>query len=186
MLGNYLKKKNMSVYRFSKLSGVPYATLNELCNNKTSLEKCNAGTLYRICKTLGVSMEEMLEQSMDPRIDFENYKSNICQAVKRNEEQFVIDTIKDKTIVKYWERTWYPEALYLLAMLDYICRKRGLPLCETYESLRYKKLEQPIYPQSVLALSLVVGDRALEEARKSAIPEFMRHNIVEGEVESVA
>ena len=57
--------KNFSIYLCSKLSGVPYATLNELCNNKTSIEKCNAVTVYKICKVLGVPMEKVIEDYME-------------------------------------------------------------------------------------------------------------------------
>ena len=35
-----LKDKKMSVYRLAKLSEVPYATVNDICNGKTKLEKC--------------------------------------------------------------------------------------------------------------------------------------------------
>ena len=55
-----LKQKNMSIYRLAKLSGVPYATMNDICNGKAKLEKCSAETIYRIARTLGVSMEELL------------------------------------------------------------------------------------------------------------------------------
>lgn len=137
-------------------------------------------------KTLDISMDELLANYFEPRIDFENFKSNICQMVKNREEQFIIDTIKNKIILKYWEKEWYPEAFYLLAMLDYLCRKKDVPICSTYEVLRHKKLSNTIYPQSVIALSMTSGKQAFIDAKNNAIPEFIRHNIVESEVESVA
>ena len=186
MLKNYLEKKNISIYQCAKLSGVPYATLNELCNHKSSIEKCHAGTLYKICKAIDVPMEQLLENCITPRIDFENFKSNMCQTVKHGEEQFIIDVLKNKTVMKYWEKEWFPEAFYTLAMLDYLCRKNNIPLCSTYENLRHKKLSAIIYPQSVIAISLVLGEKILIKAKDESIPEFLRHNIVESEVESVA
>ena len=51
-------------YRLSKISGIPHATLSELCSGKTSIEKCSAETLYKIAKALDVSMESLLEDRM--------------------------------------------------------------------------------------------------------------------------
>ena len=59
-ISELLAKQNMTKYRLSKLSDVPYSTLNDLCNGKTSLEKCSAETVYRLAKELHVSMEELL------------------------------------------------------------------------------------------------------------------------------
>lgn len=131
-------------------------------------------------------MNVLSDNYLEPRADFENFKSNICQMIKNREEQFIIDTIKNKIILKYWGKEWYPEAFYLLAMLDYLCRKKGVPICSTYEVLRHKKLSNTIYPQSVIALSMTFGEQVLIDAKNNAIPEFIRHNIVENEIESVA
>ena len=56
-----LKEKNMSIYRLSKASKLPYATVNDVCSGKSKLEKCSAETVYKIAKSLDVSMEELLE-----------------------------------------------------------------------------------------------------------------------------
>ncbi len=56
-----LKKKNISVYRCSKESNVPYTTLLDIVKGKTKIEKCTAETVYRLAKTLDVAMEELLE-----------------------------------------------------------------------------------------------------------------------------
>ena len=37
-LDHQLQQKNMTIYRLSKESGIPYATLNDICNGKTRLE----------------------------------------------------------------------------------------------------------------------------------------------------
>ena len=55
-----LKGKKMSIYRLAKTSEVPYATVNDICNGKTQLEKCSAETIFRLSRALGVSMEELL------------------------------------------------------------------------------------------------------------------------------
>lgn len=63
-INDILNSKGMTKYRLAKLSGVPHATLSELCNGKTNIEKCSAETLYKIAKTLDVSMESLLEERM--------------------------------------------------------------------------------------------------------------------------
>ena len=84
------------------------------------------------------------------------------------------------------DRKWYPEAMYLLAMLDYISRENNIPLCDEYDDMRTKKLAAIVYPRSVLALCAASKeDSAKEKAVRSSIPEFMRHNIVESEVRNV-
>ena len=40
------EQKNISLYQLSKLSEIPYATLNDIFNGKTKLEKCSAETVY--------------------------------------------------------------------------------------------------------------------------------------------
>lgn len=56
-----LKQSGMTKYRVAKISGVPHATLNDLCSGKSRIEKCSAETLYRIAKALNVSMESLIE-----------------------------------------------------------------------------------------------------------------------------
>ena len=67
MIDDILKEKNMSVYKLAKISGVPYATVNDICHGKTSPEKCSAETIYKIAKALDISMEGIIEPYIDKR-----------------------------------------------------------------------------------------------------------------------
>lgn len=60
VINELLNDKNMSRYKLSKISGVPQTTITDICSGKTSIEKCSAGTLYKIAKALDVSMESLL------------------------------------------------------------------------------------------------------------------------------
>lgn len=184
---NVLAIKKMSIYKLAKASSVPYATCNDIINGKTQLEKCSAETIYRIAQALNVSMEDLLAPFMVKRSSFENFKSAVCHRVKElGDIDFIIDTLESRDIRTYYERRWYPESLYLLAMLDYISRENDVPLCEEYDDLRRCKLEKAVYPAGVLAISAVSGsDTALKRAEKAAIPEFKRFNIIESEVRNV-
>ncbi|MGN0106965.1 MAG: transcriptional regulator [Hominilimicola sp.] len=63
-INEILENKGMTKYRLAKLSGIPNATLSELCSGKTSIEKCSAETLYKIAKVLNVFMESLLDERM--------------------------------------------------------------------------------------------------------------------------
>ena len=69
-INELMKEKNITKYRLSKNSGIPYTTINDICNGKALLEKCTAETIYRIAKTLGVTMEDLLEPYISEQIDF--------------------------------------------------------------------------------------------------------------------
>lgn len=182
-----LKEKKMSVYRLAKESRVPYATVNDICNNKAQLEKCTAETIYRIAQVLKVSMEELLAPCFEVRSSFENFKSTICHRVKESGDvAFLIDTLESDAIRTYYDRKWYPECLYLLAMVDYLSRENSIPLDSEYDDLRRLRLDAPVYPVSVLALAAAANsDAPLKNAEQRAIPEFKRFNIIENEVRNV-
>ena len=183
-----MEQKNMSMYRLAKLSEVPYATINDICNKKAQLGKCTAETIYKIAKALEVSMETLLEPCFEKRSTFDAFKSNICHKVKEmGDWNFIIDTLEKDDIRIYYNRKWYAECFYLLAMLDYLSRLNDVPLCSNYNDLRKTRLQQPIYPSSVLMAAAVSknSEDVKEKARRESIPEFMRFNIIESEIRNV-
>ena len=179
-----LKKENMSIYRLLKASTVPYATCNDIVSGKAQLEKCSAETVYKIAHALHVSMESLLAPCLVKRSSFENFKISICHRVKElGDIDFIIDILESQEIRVYYERNWYPESLYLLAMLDYLSRENNIPLCDEYDDLRRCGLNRTIYPASVLAMSAASkNDDELRYAEATAIPEFKRFNIIENGV----
>lgn len=188
LINEQLEKQHMTKYRLSKDSGVPQATINDICSGKAELEKCSAGTLYRLAKVLGVSIEDILESAnAEYRSNFETFKSNTCHHVKdMGDVDFMIQILESDEIRTLYERRWYPEALYLLAMLDYLSRENNIPICTRYDDIRARRLRKPIYPAGVLLTSQVLkSDEPLRKAEKESIPEFRRFNIIENEVRNV-
>lgn len=59
MLKDYLKKREISIYSLAKETGVPYSTLNDLCNNKVDIENCKAGVLKALSENLKITMDEL-------------------------------------------------------------------------------------------------------------------------------
>lgn len=188
LINEELKKQNMTKYRLSKESGIPQTTIIDICSGKTELEKCTAGTLYRLAKVLGITVEDILESARhEYRSSFETFKSNTCHYVKdKGDVEFVIETLETDEIGKLYSRKWYPEALYLLAMVDYLSRENDLPICTKYNSMRKQKLEKPIYPMGAkVSCEVLNSDEPLKKAREEAIPEFSRFNIYESEIRNV-
>ena len=74
-INDVLKQKNMTKYRLSKISGVPFTTISEITTGKTKIKNCTGETLYRLTKALDVTMEDILADSMEYRQSFETFKS---------------------------------------------------------------------------------------------------------------
>ncbi len=188
-----LKERNMSVYQCARISGIPYTTLLELVSGKTQIRKCTAETVYKLAGALNMGMEELLKDSiieeevLSDRSDFEIFKSNVCHMVKdKGDMDFIIETLEGDIITVYWEKKWYPECFYLLAMLDYLSRENHLPLCENYNNIRNYKLPEPLYPRDITLTSRLDASLDIrEQIWNEAIPEFLRFNIVESEVRNV-
>ena len=188
LINEQLEKKSITKYRLSKESGVPQATINDICSGKADIEKCAAGTLYRLAKILDVSVEDILEDAKkDFRAAFETFKSNTCHHVKdMGDIDFMLNVLETDEIRALYNKRWYPEALYLLAMLDYLSRINDIPICTKYDDIRTRKLSKPIYPTGVLLTSEILSsDEPLRKAEEEAIPEFRRFNIIESEVRNV-
>jgi len=188
-----LAKKNMSIYKLSKLSEVPYSTVNDICNKKTGIEKCSAEKVYKLSKALNVPMEKLLDEAIfvsqysQHRPSFELFKSSICHRVKElGDKKFIKSILESDKIRIYFDNEWYAEALYLLAMIDYLSRENNLPLCDDYDDLRKEKLAEIIYPSSIIARYAHKQDDAWKQAiLNSAISEFKNFNIIESEVRDV-
>lgn len=181
------QKRGLSVYELAKRSGVAYSTLNDLCKEKTKLNKANAETLWSLSHALQVSMEDLLAPYVEKRADFENFKSAVCHRLKRlGDIDFMMELLESGEIQEHYDKGYYAESFYLLAMLDYLCRVNHLPLCADFSHLRGQKLEKPLYPRSLQARALLKGDDSLLLAsHKEAILEFLQFNIIEGDVRSV-
>lgn len=118
------------------------------------------------------------------RIDFELFKSNACHELKRQGDiAFISHLLETNLIEQYYTKRWYPECLYLLAMLDYLSRENNIEICNLYDNTRKLRLEFMLYPSSVLAMAKVTNnDDILKQSIIESIPEFLRFNIVETDI----
>ena len=64
---------------------------------------------------------------MEKRCSFELFKSNVCHWLKEEGDiDFLIEALEEDTIRKYYNKKWYPECFYLLAMVDYISKQNDI------------------------------------------------------------
>lgn len=186
-----LDRQSMTKYRLAKESGIPHATISDICSGKAQIEKCSAETLYKIARVLNVTIEDLIrdrmEEPQEHRSTFDVFKSNVCHRVKDvGDIEFIIEVLESNIIRKYYEKKWFAESLYLLAMVDYLSRLNELPLSVEYNDLRSKKLAKPLYPMSVVLADAVLHTTThATRSYEAAIPEFLRFNIVESEIRNV-
>ena len=185
MLIDLLKEKGMTVYMCSKKSGIPYSTLLDIINGKTSIEKCSLETAFKLSKALDVDIEYLLQNNdID---DFETFRSNVKHMVKeKGDYLFIIETLMSDEIEKYWNSFQKAKALYLLATIDYLSRINNLPISEEYDEIRQYSFSQTIKPIDILLLEKINRKVAKENYEKNIIPEFARFNILESNIRDVA
>ncbi len=187
LISHYLEQNNMTKYQLSKKSRLPYSTICDICNEKTPLNRCSADTIYKLSLATGISCDNMIAAACEKKESFDLFKSNVCHEVKRKGEVgFMIEILESGVIRDYFVQVRQKESLYLLGMLDYLSRKNEVPICSDYDDLRHYRFAEPIYPSGLLVRAEITQDESVkEEAIRNAIPEFMRFNIVENEIENV-
>ena len=110
-INELLRQKNLTKYKLSKISGVPFTTISEITTGKSNIKNCTAETLYKLAKALDVSMESLVADTMEYRQSFETYKSNICHMVKdMGDIDFIIDTLESDKIRKLYKKNGIPKA----------------------------------------------------------------------------
>ena len=182
-----LRDQHKSIYRLSKETGIPYSTLNDICNEKTPIGKTSVDIAYKISNSLSVTIEDLIKPEQEPRPDFENFKSSTCHRLKElGVKDFLIEVLKSDEIKNYYSRSWFRECFYLLALTDYLSKENDIPLCDDYDEIRTQKLKETLYPKGIMALYSVSNDKSiLKEAKQESIKEFLKYNIVERDIENV-
>ena len=126
-------------------------------------------------------------ESPEKRISFESFKSNVCHRLKElGDINFLLEQLKTGDILKYYNKSWFAESLYLLSLVDYLCRIHEFPLCSDYAGVRRAKLHETLYPASVNAIYLATKDEnVFKVSEDECIPEFRNHNIIESDIRNV-
>lgn len=61
MLKEFIHRQNLSIYKLSEISGIPYSTLNDIMNHKVDIANIRAGIVFKLANILNISMDELYE-----------------------------------------------------------------------------------------------------------------------------
>ncbi len=186
-LKQYLNKRNISGYYLSKATKIPYMTICDLLNGKTNIKNVSLKNALAISSCLNIDVNYLASFDDHELVSFRYFRNNTLHALKRKGyELFIKDLIKDKEIDFYSKNNGLEQALYLVSLIDYLCRINNLPIYDKrYNSLRKRRLERPFFVGSDL-LNFKSIEQAEKEMGISVIPEFKEHNIIEENVFNVA
>ena len=69
-----MEEQGLTIYGLAKKSGMPISTVNFICQQNVDILKCRAEVVYRLAKTLGVTMENLVESALAERDQKTNKK----------------------------------------------------------------------------------------------------------------
>lgn len=195
-LNELMNACHMSRAELSARSNIPESTLRDILNGKAQLDRCEATTLYNIAYALDVSVEDILEGYWDALerdapsrtsvhdenslMNFYVLADSMLGRLRATGDLAFIDGIdQNGWIERLYQGREYRCALFLLGMLDYLCRKNGVRQVARYDEYRKARLDRPVYALSTLNVDNEDGafQRARTEAENSAIPELGRYGI---------
>ena len=171
-LKQYLEHKGISIYKVANSASVAYPTVFNIVNEKVDILNCALGVVKKIADALGLSIDELLTLC----------DKNYTLVKRMGEIDYVIDLLEKRKIDYYWKLDMKAESFYLLAMLDYLSNRNGLPKCTEDADIRKYKLSDLLYPSDIGLTELLLDDTARDKMLSKAIPEFLTFNIVECEV----
>ena len=193
MLFEYLESHNISVAELARGTSIPYATVHDLAAGKTKWEKMNAGHFVAMADYLHLTLQEFKNVLTDnpfknpkysKELDF--FRSVIGHELKRvGAKAFVQSCADGKRIEGHITKKEDPQAVYLVAMVFYLCRVHRLSVPKRVRDYEDCMLSVPLYPESALYLWLAENknEAALLDIYLGAEPEFRKRNIIEGEIE---
>lgn len=195
-LNNLMNSRNLTRAELSANSNIPESTLRDILNGKAQLDRCEAATLYNIAYALDVSVEDILEGYWDALerdapariavhddsslMNFYVLADSMLGRLRATGDLAFIDGIdQNGWIERLYQSRQYRCALFLLGMVDYLCRKNGIRQVARYDEYRKARLDGPVYALRTLNVNDDDGafQRARTEAENSAIPELGRYGI---------
>ena len=193
MLRAILNDKNMSLYELEKASSISHATLNDIYNERSNINNCTISIMSKLANALNIDIDNLYKTLTYNDLslfayneDFDLFKSNTLQFLKTMDEvSFIARIVKSEQIEQYFSRRKYLEALYLLSLVDYLSSKNKIPPLNKFNDIRECKCKK-IYISKSLYLLLSMKQITVTSIFKDALKEFLKHNIVEAEIENVA
>lgn len=99
MLKDYLKEKNISLYKLAKSTQISYSTLNDLANGVVSVENCRAKMLREISKYLNISMDELYDICLNSIFVHSDKTDKPIRVTVKNKKYHIDFYYKDENIL---------------------------------------------------------------------------------------
>ena len=184
---DFLKLKKITGYALSKNTGISYTTISDLINGKTNIQNISLKHAIRISSFLKIDIHDLANMDTVNLVDFRYFRNNLLHELKNNNPiDFINKIIKQKEIDFYYKNNGVDRALYLLALIDYLCRINKKPIyTDRYNELRKEKLDKVCFVDDDL-FHFETVEEAENKLCIKVIPEFKKFNIVEEDVFNVA
>ena len=85
-----LERKKLTKYRLAIETGVPHSTLNDIISGRTRIEKSSGETLFKLSTVLGVSIEELISDSIEQAAIEKSYETGLPDYLQND-----LDAYKD-------------------------------------------------------------------------------------------
>lgn len=110
-INEMIKAKGMSRYSLSKKSGIPWATLSDICSGKTSLARCSTQTIQKLSAVFDMTIEEVLTLTVASSKEYPKIKLQNCSYLEKNLSPHLQKAIDDfvqgeKDKVSYMDCLW--------------------------------------------------------------------------------
>ena len=181
----------ISFDRLVERTGIPASTLSDIMSGRSDLSRCQARTLQKLANGLELSIEDLLDleaftQDLPaPSIRpvhkliaphaFIFFRNSMLYFLDRlGEKGFIKFVMEKKVIEDAYSRDYYPEALYMIGLIDYLCDKNEMPRMTRYDIYRGETMNETIFAQSARINPMVDYSCSHE-----VIPQIMKFNFIE-------
>ena len=178
-----LESKGLTAYRLSKETGIPYSCIADLCTNKTATKNLTLEKACAIAAVLGLQPVDLLSLKPDLGLPLRYFRNNVLHHLKAvGDEEFIEEVLRKREIDMYYKNGDLAKALYVLALVDYLCIVHRRDICQTrYNFIRKTRLDKPCFVGGNS-----IGFKSIEDAEKALgipiIPEFAKYNIIEVDI----
>lgn len=94
-INEIIKEKGISKYSLSKTSGIPWATLSDICSGKTRLVRCSTQTIQKLSCAFEMTIEEVLALTQESLEEQKNGKPQDRFYLETNLSEHLQKTIQD-------------------------------------------------------------------------------------------
>ena len=132
---------------------------------------------------------------LEKRLSFDIFKSEIRHIYKSlGTYNFINEIITNNWVELFWEKKWFPESFYTLAMLDYLSDINEVPYYSKYDVYRQLKLSEPIFPTDIIYTKKLNSNNNSQDIFQEIIKQckedkcgkyFYKYNIIERSITDV-